>query len=146
MKKELVVCLNKYLANLSVEYVKLHNLHWNVIGINFKAVHEYLESLYDGISSSFDLIAELLKMNCETPAASLKEYLSLTDIEELSSKDYKVNDVLNIALKDFEKIKKSAEDIRLSANNEDDYDVVNIFEDELENLNKTIWFIKSMLK
>lgn len=146
MKEELVLCLNKYLANLNVEYVKLHNLHWNIIGINFKAVHEYLESLYDRISNSFDRIAELLKMHCETPAASLKEYLSLSDIDELVSKDYKINEVLNIVLTDFEKIKKAAEDIRKSANNEDEYDIVSTFEDELENLNKTIWFVKSMLK
>lgn len=146
MNKELVSSLNKYLANLGVEYVKLHNLHWNVIGINFKAVHEYLESLYDGISSSFDKIAELLKMHCEIPSASLKEYLSLSDIEELQSKDYKITEVLNIVLTDFEKIKKSAEDIRLSADSDDLYDIVSTFEDELEHLNKTIWFIKSMLK
>lgn len=146
MKKELVSSLNKYLANLGVEYVKLHNLHWNVIGINFKAVHEYLESLYDEISSSFDKIAELLKMHCETPSASLKEYLSLSDIEELASKDCKIAEVLNIVLGDFEKLKKSAENIRLSADSDDLYDIVSTFEDELEHLNKTIWFIKSMLK
>lgn len=146
MNKDLVSSLNKYLANLGVEYVKLHNLHWNVIGINFKAVHEYLESLYDGISSSFDKIAELLKMHFEIPSASLKEYLSLSDIEELQSKDYKITEVLNIVLTDFEKIKKSAEDIRLSADSDDLYDIVSTFEDELKHLNKTIWFIKSMLK
>ena len=74
MKKELSVKLNQYLANLGVEYIKLHNLHWNVVGINFKAIHEYLESLYDGVSDSLDSVAELLKMHDEVPAASLKEY------------------------------------------------------------------------
>ena len=43
MNKELLSSINKYLANLAVEYFKLHNLHWNVIGINFKSTHEYLE-------------------------------------------------------------------------------------------------------
>ena len=42
-----------------------------------KAIHEYLESLYDGISESLDSVAELLKMHDEVPAASLKEYLSV---------------------------------------------------------------------
>ncbi|MBR6823855.1 MAG: DNA starvation/stationary phase protection protein, partial [Firmicutes bacterium] len=87
MKKELALEMNKYLANLGVAYIKLHNLHWNVVGINFKGVHEYLESLYDGVSESLDSIAELLKMHDEVPAASLKEYLELTSIEELPSKE-----------------------------------------------------------
>ena len=50
MKKELVEKINKYLANLCVEYIKLHNLHWNVVGSNFKAIHGHLESLYDVVS------------------------------------------------------------------------------------------------
>ena len=45
MNKELVLKINKYLSNLAVEYFKLHNLHWNVVGINFKSTHEYLEVL-----------------------------------------------------------------------------------------------------
>ena len=81
MKKELALALNKYLANLGVEYIKLHNLHWNVVGINFKAIHEYLEGLYDGVSASLDSVAELLKMHDEVPAASLKEYLALSSLE-----------------------------------------------------------------
>lgn len=27
--------LNRYLANLQVMFIKLHNLHWNVVGTNF---------------------------------------------------------------------------------------------------------------
>ncbi len=43
MKKNLFEKLNKYLADTAVMYIKLHNLHWNVYGLQFKAVHEYLE-------------------------------------------------------------------------------------------------------
>lgn len=46
MKKELATQVNAYLANIGVSYIKLHNLHWNVVGSQFKAAHEYLETLY----------------------------------------------------------------------------------------------------
>ena len=46
MNKELTKSVNAYIANIGVGYIKLHNLHWNVVGSQFKAVHEYLESLY----------------------------------------------------------------------------------------------------
>ena len=146
MKKELSVKLNQYLANLGVEYIKLHNLHWNVVGINFKAIHEYLESLYDGVSDSLDSVAELLKMHDEVPAASLKEYLSLSNIEELPSKELNGSDVLHIVLKDFEGFKALAEEIRLEADNDNLYDVVGLMESDLAQFNKSIWFIKAMLK
>lgn len=146
MKKELAVALNKYLANLGVEYIKLHNLHWNVVGINFKAIHEYLEGLYDGVSASLDSVAELLKMHDEVPAASLKEYLALSSLEELPSVELKGKDVLEIVLKDFNEFKQLAESIRALADEEDVYDVVSAMEADLEQFNKSIWFIKAMLK
>lgn len=146
MKKALAVKLNKYLANLSVEYIKLHNLHWNVVGINFKAIHEYLEGLYDGVSASLDAVAELLKMHEEVPLASLKEYLAVSNIEELPSVEVKGVESLNIVLKDFELMKALAEEIRAEANEEDAYDVVSMMEGDLEQYNKSIWFIKAMLK
>ena len=46
--------LNRYLANLNIGNTKLHNLHWNVYGLSFKAVHEYLEGLYDSFFEKFD--------------------------------------------------------------------------------------------
>ena len=146
MKKELALALNKYLANLGVEYIKLHNLHWNVVGINFKAIHEYLEGLYDGVSASLDSVAELLKMHDEVPAASLKEYLALSSLEELPSVELKGKDVLEIVLKDFNEFKQLAESIRALADEEDVYDVVSAMEADLEQFNKSIWFIKAMLK
>lgn len=67
MKKELAAKVNVYLADIGVLYIKLHNLHWNVVGSQFKAVHEYLESLYDSMAALLDEVAELLKMNGESP-------------------------------------------------------------------------------
>ena len=70
MKKELVVKLNKYLADVAVSYIKMHNLHWNIVGSQFKAVHEYLESIYDSYADVLDEVAEALRMNDELPLAS----------------------------------------------------------------------------
>ncbi len=32
--------MNTYVANLSILNNKLHNLHWNVIGVQFMPVHK----------------------------------------------------------------------------------------------------------
>ena len=146
MKKELLLNLNKYLANLGVLYVKLHNLHWNVVGINFKAIHEYFENLYDGISASLDRVAETIKMHEETPLASLKSYLEVSDIKELESSEIDGKKSLKIVLEDFKKIKSLIEEIRKEADEEDLYDIVTLIESDLEQYNKSIWFIKAMLK
>ena len=146
MKKELVLKSNKYLANINVNYVKLHNLHWNVLGLQFKPVHEYLESLYDSMHEVFDEVAELLKMNGEYPVASLKEFLELSEIKELESKDYSVKDSLLIALADIKVLRENAKELRLLAAEDDFYPLQVMMEDHLANYNKVVWFIESMLK
>ena len=146
MKKELVLKSNKYLANINVNYVKLHNLHWNVLGLQFKPVHEYLEGLYDSMHEILDEVAELLKMNGEYPLASLKDFLAVAEIEELESKDYSVKESLEIALADIKLLKANALELRALAALEDFYPLQVMMEDHLANYNKVVWFIESMLK
>ena len=52
--------LNTYLANLAVINIKIHNLHWNIVGSQFVSVHEYLESEYDKAGERLDEVAELI--------------------------------------------------------------------------------------
>ena len=146
MKKELTNNLNKYLANLGVLYIKLHNLHWNVVGINFKAIHEYYETLYDGISASLDSVAEIIKMHEQIPLATLKSYLEASDIKELESLEIDSKKSLKIVLEDFIKMKSLIEQIRKDADQEDLYDIVTLMENDLEQYTKSIWFIRAMLK
>lgn len=138
--------MNEYLADLGVSYIKTHNLHWNVTGTQFKAVHEYLETLYDSYADVLDETAELLRMHDEMPAASLREYLDLSEIKELSSEEIKVKDTLKIVLDDMKTMKRKAEEVRTLAAEDDVYDVVASMEDQLGNYSKNIWFISSMLK
>ena len=146
MKKELALAINKYLANLSVEYFKLHNLHWNVIGINFKSTHEYLEVLYDSISKTLDEVAEVLKMKNECPLVSLEEYLKNATIKELKCKELKSDSIFKIVLEDFEELKENCEEIRTLSIEEDEYEITTMIEDNLKEFNKSIWFINSSLK
>lgn len=146
MKQELVNRINDYLANVAVMYIKLHNLHWNVVGSQFKAVHEYLEALYDGFSESLDSVAEILKMNGEMPLASLKDYLAAASVQELDSSEIQIKEAIHITLEDLQLLEKLAREIRLMAVAEDQFDVISHFEDELAQYSKNIWFIKAMLK
>ncbi len=146
MTNNIIKLTNKYLADIAVSYIKIHNLHWNVVGPQFKAVHEYLESIYDSYADALDEIAELIKMNGALPAASLKEYLELSDIAELDSKDVKVEDAIKVLLENIVTLRDEAVAIRQEANAEDAFTIANVLEDHISNYDKNIWFIDSMLK
>jgi neutrophil-activating protein A len=146
MKKELVVKLNKYLADVAVSYIKMHNLHWNIVGSQFKAVHEYLETIYDSYADVLDEVAEALRMNDELPIASLKDYLEVTSIKELDSKEISIVDALNITIEDIKTLKAEAFEIRNDADEQDLYSIVDIMEDNISNYEKTLWFLKSTVR
>ena len=146
MRKELAVKVNGYLANVAVSYVKLHNLHWNVVGPQFKAVHEYLESIYDAYAAVLDAVAELLKMQDEMPLSRMSDYLAAASIKEIEAKEYSVEESIKIVLADMEEMKAQAADIRALADEDDNFPVVNMMEDNLAEYSKNIWFLKSMLK
>ncbi|MFV0379586.1 MAG: Dps family protein [Anaerorhabdus sp.] len=146
MEKQVVSGLNQYLADTGVLYIKLHNLHWNVVGKQFKPTHEYLETLYDGFAEILDEVAEVLKMHNETPLASLKDYLSVTTVKEIPSVELSVEKVLEILEADIELMKNTAEDIRTKADEAGLYDVVAVLEAHLGNYVKTLWFLNAMGK
>lgn len=135
--------LDKYLANLLVGNVMLHNLHWNVVGFNFKGVHEYLEELYDDFFEKYDEVAEYQKVKGIYPKASVKEYLELSDLQELKSEDIQDKDAI---VKGLELI-KHMKDLALEIAEESEcFELSNMMEDHISEYNEIIWFMESMLK
>ncbi|MFY9613243.1 MAG: DNA starvation/stationary phase protection protein [Tissierellaceae bacterium] len=144
MKK--VELLNQYVANLAVWNVKLHNLHWNVIGNQFVQVHEFTEGIYDDVFEKYDEVAELLKMKGEMPLSTMAEYLKVATIEEVPARDFSIKESLEILKADLDLMNKLAREIRDLADEEDDFTTVAIFEDHLAGYDKNIRFVESMLK
>jgi starvation-inducible DNA-binding protein len=145
MNNELSTRLNGYLADVAVSYVKTHNLHWNVVGPRFKETHEFLETVYDAFNDILDDTAELLVMNGAKPLASMKDYLAVTKIKELDSKDISINDALTSLLNDLQILKQDLEEIFSSADADHQYGIDKL-SDNLSYYSKTIWFVQSMLK
>ncbi len=138
--------MNQLLADLTFLNVKFHNIHWNVVGPNFQPVHEFTEQVYDDFFLKYDEIAERLKMLGHYPHASITTYAKNTNISELEDKDYTVAEVLNIILESFEYLVAEFIEIRLLAEEENDFITVAMMEEYLTGLDKNIWFVRSMTK
>mgnify|MGYP000933135958 CR=1 FL=1 len=138
--------LQQYLSNLAVLNVKLHNIHWNVVGKQFMRVHTFTEEIYDKVFEDFDEVAELLKMKNVMPLSTISDYLAKSNIEEVAAKDFTVKESLDIVKKDLETMKELATTIRNTADEEGDFETVAIFEDYVAYYSKNIWFINAMVK
>lgn len=138
--------LQKYLANLGVLIVKLHNIHWNVVGNRFMRIHTFTEEIYDEMFENYDAVAELLKMKNVMPLSTMSEYLEQSSIEEIKAKDFTVKESLEIVKKDLEVMRELATEIRNTADGEGDFETVAMFEDYVAYFSKNIWFINAMMK
>lgn len=138
--------LQRYLSNLAVLNIKLHNLHWNVVGRQFMEVHNFTEDLYNKFFSDLDELAELLKMKGEMPLSTMADYLKNANIEELATRDFRPEEALNIILNDLKAMKILAGEIRQIADSENDFETLAMFEDFIGDFSKNIWFLTSILK
>lgn len=137
--------MNEYLSNLAVLNANLHNLHWNVEGLQFVQLHEFTEKLYSEFFEKYDSVAEILKMQGYKPLVKLSDYLKTASIKELDKDVFTTKEVLQTVLDYLNTMKTMALEIRELADKEDDFVTVNEFEDHITEFNKHIWFVKSML-
>lgn len=138
--------MQQLLADLAVLNVKLHNIHWNVVGPRFVAIHEYTERLYDGINSDYDALAERLKMLGEFPSATLKDYLANAAIQERSSTTITDMEALHVINEDLMYLRDEYRRVHDAANEENDFVTVGLVEEEITELEKELWFIRSTLQ
>ena len=138
--------LNQYLSNLAVWNIKLHNLHWNVVGPAFVQIHEFSEKLYDEVFEQFDAVAEIQKMQNSMPLVKISDYLQNSSIQEIDAKNFSADEVLKIIEADMQEMLNLAKEICNEASKADNFQVANMFEDYISSFSKHLWFLSAMLK
>ena len=95
--------LNKLLTELTLAERNIHILHWNVIGKQFKMLHEYFQEIYEDLYDKIDQVAELIRIHEELPKGNLSEALEMAVIEEIeSSNNFNHVESIGLALQDIE--------------------------------------------
>lgn len=142
---KLIEMLNKNLSNLQVLYVKLHNYHWNVKGMNFKPIHEMTEAYYDYFAEQYDEVAERIVQLGGKPFATLQDYLKNASVKEENKNVFDAKEVLNSVLADFEILNKEFKEISEVCGDAGDVPTANIADDNVAWLEKEIWMIKASI-
>ena len=82
MMETLQEMMKKVLADTFAMYLKAHNYHWNVEGINFPQYHEFFGNLYEELHGAIDPIAEQIRALDAYAPGSFTRFMELTDIED----------------------------------------------------------------
>ena len=138
--------LNLYLVNLNVLYRKVQNYHWNVVGKGFFTIHTKLEEFYDKINEQVDDVAERILSIGARPYGTLKDYLELTTIKEAENKEISVHDVLVSVKADFESMLTLVKEIKVAADDENDYGTSAMLDEYISEYEKNLWMLNAYLK
>ncbi|HOI28756.1 MAG TPA: DNA starvation/stationary phase protection protein [Melioribacteraceae bacterium] len=141
----LLELLNKNLANIQLLYVKLHNYHWNVKGINFKSIHEMTEGYYDYFAEQYDEIAERIIQLGGKPLSTMQDYLKAAALKEENRNDFDGKTVLSSVLSDFELMNEEFKSISKLAGENNDAPTTGIADDNVAWIEKQIWMLKVSL-
>ena len=76
--------LSKILADEYILYTKTKNAHWNVEGPDFHEKHIFFEGQFEQLDDIVDRVAERIRSLGHYAPATLKSFLSLTQLTEMN--------------------------------------------------------------
>mgnify|MGYP003344667865 CR=1 FL=1 len=141
----LVELMKKVLADTFTMYLKTHNYHWNVEGVNFQEYHAFFGSLYEELHGAVDPIAEYIRTTEEYAPGSLTRFHELTQIQD-QTKVPRARLMLEELLADTQTMKDLSKQVFDASTAEGRDDVANFAADRLSAHGKYMWQLKSYLK
>lgn len=126
-------------------YLKAHNFHWNVEGVNFKQFHDLLGDVYEEVYGSIDTFAEQIRALGSYMPGSYTRFSMLSQIED-------ENDILDdrsmVAelLEDNEKLKKILKMVFDLSEQAGEHGFSDFIAGRMDAHSKHGWMLRSILK
>ncbi len=143
--KKIVEGLTKVLANTFVLYFKTHSYHWNVEGMQFKALHEMFEEQYTALWESTDEIAERIRALDAYAPTTFAGLIAQADLKE-EAKVLKAEAMVKSLADDREKIVKATYPVLRDAEDAGDEATVDMLIELINAHEMAAWMLKSTAK
>ncbi len=139
--------LNKLLADEHVLYIKVRNAHWNVEGPDFHAQHLFFEELYGDLAETIDEIAERIRAIGQYATGTMKEFLELSQLDEMRYTKNDSQGLIKELLGDYESIITFVRE-QLDAVGEDHQDAgtEDFLVSIIEKHEKTAWMLRAHVR
>lgn len=142
---KVVDILKQIQADATVFYVKVHNFHWNVKGMDFHPTHKATEEIYESFADVFDDVAERVLQIGSTPFVTLSDMLKVAKIKEESKTSFDSKQVIKAILADYEYFLESFKSLSIEADKAGDKVSAAYADDKVGELQKSIWMLKAQL-
>lgn len=142
--------VTKHLKQLQADahalFIKIHNYHWNVKGMDFSPVHAKTESIYNTMAALYDDAAERVIQLGDKPHLTISELAKATKIKEEKGDSFKSKEIVKHLITDFEYLHKLFQELSDAADDSNDKVTAAFADDNVAVLEKELWMLDSMLK
>lgn len=137
--------LEKILADSYVLMLKTQNYHWNVVGDNFKSLHEMFQTQYEELFGAIDELAERIRSLGFKVDGTFDHFKKYSDIKS-GNKDFSAIDMLKDLIADHEIIIKQLHKAISTSQAEGDEASADIFIQRAKSHEKNLWMLQSSIK
>jgi starvation-inducible DNA-binding protein len=135
----------RVLADTIILSLKARNYHWNVVGANFKSLHELFQELYEDFDEAADGIAERVRALGFHCPGSYIEFMAISAIKEEQGK-LDAMDMVHRLVLDIELLIRRTDEVKTVALSVNDDATADLMIGRLQDLGKFAWMLRSHLE
>jgi len=142
---ELIEQMKVTLASTFAFYLKAHNFHWNVEGVNFPQFHSFFEGIYTDAWGAVDGIAEHLRTLDSYAPGSLGRYSELSLIKDEINIPSAIAMMTKLTTDNGTMIEQLTKTQALAEEN-NKMGLANFLQDRIDAHEKNGWMLRSIIK
>lgn len=142
---ELIEQMKVTLGSTFAFYLKAHNFHWNVEGVNFPQFHSFFETIYSDAWGAVDGIAEHLRTLGAYAPGSLSRYSDLSIVKDEVNVPAAMSMVTKL-LDDNQALIDLLTKTQTLAESNNKMGLANYLQDRIDTHEKHGWMLRSIVK
>ncbi len=127
-------------------WLKFHNYHWNVKGLQFYAVHSYTEDAYEKMAELFDDLAERILQLKDKAIICPEELYKTAKTPKVDQDCFSASEALEFVRKDYTYLLKEFKKLDELADKDGDTTTSAFAQEKIAELEKALWMLDSSLE
>ncbi|EAI4298426.1 DNA starvation/stationary phase protection protein [Campylobacter lari] len=127
-------------------WVKFHNYHWNVKGLQFFSIHEYTEKAYEEMAELFDDCAERVLQLGEKAIVCSKTLLESAKAPKAQKDCFTPVEVLELIREDYKYLLGEFKKLNEEAEKASDTTTAAFAQENIAKYEKVLWMLNSTIQ
>jgi starvation-inducible DNA-binding protein len=144
--EDVVDILKSNLADQYLLYTKTRNFHWNVTGLQFRALHEIFEEQYTALEIAIDETAERIRSYGPKSPGTMKEFLELARLAEVPYEYPSAHDMVRQLADDHETMVRNLREDIDTVDDLDDDGAEDFLTGMLQAHQETAWMLRTFIE